>query len=425
MRAPNFPNPKPRILPRRERDDEPKVNVTIDRDNYQTILSEEQLDAFIEKIQAEKRVNFDLETTSLNAHQAEIVGFALAVSNEPAAYVPVAHRYLGMPKQMSLELVLEKLKPILENSEIAKMGQNLKYDMNVLARIGLKLEGLQEDSMLAAYILDATRSSYSLDALARDELQHETISYKSLTGTGKKQIGFDEVPVEDASRYASEDADVALKLCQLLAQRMQTSNMEHVYRDLEIPLVPVLAKMEQTGIKIDVEHLQNLSTEFTHRLKEIEAKAHELIDHINLASPKQLSHVFFEKLGYPVIKKTKTGYSTDQEVLETLAKDYELPGVVLEYRMLSKLKSTYVDALPKLADQGSQRVHTSYNQTGTATGRLSSTDPNLQNIPIREARTENVFERLSSPTRAGAWLQPTIPKLSCGSWRTSVRMKRL
>jgi|MDSW01.1.fsa_nt_gb DNA polymerase-1 len=371
-------------------DSEPTVSAneetlpSVDRENYQTILEEDQLENLIAKIQEEKFLSFDLETTSLNAHQAEIVGFALAVGSEPAAYVPVGHRYLGMPKQLSLELVLEKLKPILENPEIAKVGQNLKYDMNVLARIGLSLEGLREDSMLAAYILDATRSSYSLDALSREELQHETISYKSLTGTGKKQIGFDEVAVEDASRYASEDADVALKLCKILAKRMKTSDMEHVYRDLEIPLVPVLAKMEQTGIKIDVTHLQSLSTEFTQRLKEIEAKAHELIgEQINLASPKQLSHVFFEKLGYPVIKKTKTGYSTDQEVLETLAKDYELPGVVLEYRMLAKLKSTYVDALPKLADKGSQRVHTSYNQTGTATGRLSSTDPNLQNIPIR------------------------------------------
>ena len=299
---------KPKSAPSTSADEatQEDVPLAINRDNYQTILEEAQLDELIGKIKAEKLMSFDLETTSLNAHQAEIVGFALAVGSEPAAYVPVAHRYLGMPKQLPLEQVLEKLKPILEDPEIAKVGQNLKYDMNVLARVGLQLEGLREDSMLAAYILDATRSSYSLDALARDELQHETISYKSLTGTGKKQIGFDEVSVEDASRYASEDADVALKLCQLLARRMQTSNMEHVYRDLEIPLVPVLAKMEQTGIKIDVEHLQNLSTEFTQRLKEIEAKAHGLIgDTINLASPKQLSHVFFEKLGYPVIKKNQ------------------------------------------------------------------------------------------------------------------------
>ena len=356
----------------------------INRDDYRTILDETALNEFIKAIETQKLFSFDLETTSLNAHRAEIVGFAMAVGGQSAVYVPVAHRYLGMPKQLGHDFVIEKLKPILESSSIAKVGQNLKYDMNVLARIGVQLEGIREDSMLAAYILNATLSSYSLDALAREELQHETISYKSLTGTGKKQIGFDEVAVEDASRYASEDADIAYKLCDILAKRMSDSSMEHVYRDLELPLVPVLAKMEQTGIKIDVAHLQALSTEFATRLREIEAKAHALIgETINLASPKQLSHVFFEKLGYPVIKKTKTGYSTDQEVLETLAKDYELPGVVLEYRMLAKLKSTYVDALPKLADNGSGRVHTSYNQTGTATGRLSSTDPNLQNIPIR------------------------------------------
>ncbi|MBT6179065.1 MAG: DNA polymerase I [Deltaproteobacteria bacterium] len=356
----------------------------INRDDYRTILDETALDEFIQAIESQKLFSFDLETTSLNAHRAEIVGFAMAVEGQSAVYVPVAHRYLGMPKQLSHDLVIDKLKPILESSSVGKVGQNLKYDMNVLARIGVRLEGIREDSMLAAYILNATLSSYSLDALAREELQHETISYKSLTGTGKKQIGFDEVAVEDASRYASEDADIAYKLCEILAKRMSSSSMAHVYRDLELPLVPVLAKMEQTGIKIDVPHLQALSTEFATRLREIEAKAHALIgETINLASPKQLSHVFFEKLGYPVIKKTKTGYSTDQEVLETLAKDYELPGVVLEYRMLAKLKSTYVDALPKLADSGSGRVHTSYNQTGTATGRLSSTDPNLQNIPIR------------------------------------------
>ena len=376
------PSPKPKAAPPTVAQEQ--ALPVINRDDYRTILDEAALDEFIQAIEKQKLVSFDLETTSLNAHRAEIVGFAMAVEGQSAVYVPVAHRYLGMPKQLGHDLVIDKLRPLLESSVIGKVGQNLKYDMNVLARIGVRLEGIREDSMLAAYILNATLSSYSLDALAREELQHETISYKSLTGTGKKQIGFDEVAVEDASRYASEDADIAYKLCHLLAKRMSASSMEHVYRELELPLVPVLAKMEQTGIKIDVAHLQALSTEFTSRLREIESKAHSLIgETINLASPKQLSHVFFEKLGYPVIKKTKTGYSTDQEVLETLAKDYELPCVVLEYRMLAKLKSTYVDALPKLADKGSGRVHTSYNQTGTATGRLSSTEPNLQNIPIR------------------------------------------
>lgn len=357
---------------------------TIDRDKYTTILEQSDLTRVLETIMKEKLFSFDLETTSLNAHAAEIVGFAISVTGLPALYIPVAHRYLGVPAQLNREAVLDQLKPILENPEIGKVGQNLKYDMNVLARVGVHLAGIREDSMLAAYILDATRPSYSLDALSRDELQHETISYKSLTGTGKKRISFEEVDVESASRYAAEDADIAHKLCERLSTQVLGSAMEHVYRDLELPLIPVLAKMEQSGIKVDVGHLQALSNEFSERLRAIEAKAHELMgETINIASTKQLSRVFFEKFEYPVIKKTKTGFSTDQEVLETLAKDYELPGVVLEFRMLSKLKSTYVDALPKLADAGTGRVHTSYNQTGTATGRLSSTDPNLQNIPIR------------------------------------------
>ena len=374
------------------------TNKKVDASTYRTITTEEDLQGLVASIRRVGRVSFDLETTSIKSTEADIVGVAICVPGEAAAYIPVAHRYLGVPKQLSRELVLEVLKPILENPQIGKVGQNLKYDMNVLSRVGITLEGLTEDSMLAAYVLDATRSSYSLDALSRELLGHETIAYKSLTGTGKKQIGFEEVAVEDASRYASEDADVALKLCDILSTDVGKSEMETLYRELELPLVPVLAKMEQAGIRVDVQQLEIISKELSSRLREIEKRAHDIIgEPINLASPKQLSHLFFEKLGYPVIKKTRTGYSTDQEVLETLAQDHELPGVVLEYRMLTKLKSTYVDALPRMVNPHTGRVHTSYNQTGTATGRLSSTDPNLQNIPIRTEDGRRIRKAFIAP----------------------------
>ncbi len=370
--------------PRAEQSESAPSDTDVDVSTYRTIVTQEDFDTLLQSIRTVGKVSFDLETTSIKSTEADIVGIALCVPGEVAAYVPVAHRYLGVPKQLPKDEVLAALKPILEDPDIGKLGQNLKYDMNVLSRVGITLSGIVEDSMLAAYVLDATRSSFSLDALSRDLLGHETIPYKSLTGTGKKQIGFEEVAVEDAARYASEDADVALKLCTIFSGDVGRSGMEKLYRELELPLVPVLAQMEQTGIRVDVDQLGLISNDLSGRLREIEKRAHDIIgEPINLASPKQLSHLFFEKLGYPVIKKTRTGYSTDQEVLETLAQDHELPGVVLEYRMLTKLKSTYVDALPKMVNPSTGRVHTSYNQTGTATGRLSSTDPNLQNIPIR------------------------------------------
>jgi DNA polymerase-1 len=273
---------------------------------------------------------------------------------------------------------------VLEDETVEKVGQNLKYDAIVFERNGISLRGIAHDSMLAAYVLDPARQSFNLDSLAREMLGHQTIHYKDVTGTGKNQIAFDEVDVARATAYAGEDADVALKLCEVLAERVETAGLTELYRDLELPLLPVLARMERTGIRIDVDQLRALSAEFADRLGDIEAHAHDLIgEKTNLASPRQLAAVFFDKLGYPVIKKTKTGPSTDQSVLETLARDHELPGVVLQHRLLAKLKSTYVDALPAMVNPETGRVHTSFNQTGAATGRLSSTDPNLQNIPIR------------------------------------------
>lgn len=352
--------------------------------DYTTVFEMDELTSFLSQRPTHAPLTFDLETTSLNAHVAEVVGFALSYPGSAAIYVPVAHRYLGVPKQLSLESVLEIIRPVLIDKEVPKAGQNIKYDMNVLAKYGVSVEGVCDDSMLQAYVLDASRGSFSMDSLSKELLQHEPVSYKSLTGTGKSQIGFDEVPIDAASNYAAEDADITEQLCLLQKPRLANSGVEHIYTDLELPLLSVLSRMECKGIKVDTEVLQEMSKEFQHKLNGIESKCEEIIGtRINLNSPKQLAKVFFEDLKYPVIKKTKTGYSTDHEVLETLAQDYELPKVILEFRMLSKLKSTYVDALPKMVNQRTGRVHTTFNQTGTATGRLSSTEPNLQNIPIR------------------------------------------
>ena len=356
----------------------------IDRSKYQTVLKIEDLDALIDAARSVGTVSVDLETTSIAPTKAEIVGVSLAIEGYAPAYIPLRHRYLGVPKQLGRELVLQKLKPLLEDESIKKIGQNLKYEHTVLARAGIQLQGISEDTMLAAWILDSARTSYSLDSLSREVLGHDTIAYSDVTGKGKNQIGFDEVEIPLATPYAAEDADVALRLAQNFAPKLEDEALVSLYRDIELPLIPILAKMEATGILVDQNRLRSLSTEFARRLGEIEEKAYELIgSRINLASPKQLSHLFFEELHYPVIKKTKTGYSTDHEVLETLAADYELPKVILEHRMLTKLKNTYVDALPKIIHPQTGRIHTSFNQTGTATGRLSSSNPNLQNIPIK------------------------------------------
>lgn len=356
----------------------------IDRTRYQTVTTHAQLQQICTRIQDKKSVTFDLETTSLTASEAEIVGVALALDETQVYYIPLRHHYLGMPKQIPASQALETLRPIFEDASIAKSGQNLKYDFVVLHRIGIHVKNIAHDSMLAAYVLDSDRLSYSLDTLAHDILEHENISYQTLTGTKKNKIPFYEVEVQAATAYAGEDADVSYRLCQIFTQQLQTQNLTQLYQDLEMPLLPILATMEAHGILVDLPYLKTLGDEFVVRLQQIEAEAFAHIGRpINLASPKQLGQLFFEELGYPVVKKTKTGYSTDQSVLEILAKDHALPKIILEHRLLAKLKSTYVDALSRLADPKTHRVHTHFNQTGTATGRLSSSEPNLQNIPIR------------------------------------------
>ncbi len=360
------------------------VQTNIDRSAYRTITTLEALGELLGHAEQAKTLSIDLETTSLEPTRADIVGVALAVPGHAPAYVPVAHHYLGVPRQLAAKAVLELMRPMLCGTTVAKVGQNLKYDWVVLNRAGVALRHITEDSMLGAYVLDPSAASFGMDALSREFLGHETIRYNDVTGTGKNRIGFEEVLVEEATRYAAEDADIALRLCQHLRPLITRANATEVYDGIEIPLVPVLAQMEAHGVFVDGDQLGGLAHEFNRRLVDIENEAFaEIGSPINLGSPKQLAHLFFEKLGYPVIKKTRTGYSTDQEVLETLARTYDLPRIILNHRLLTKLKSTYVDALPKMVNPATGRLHTSFNQTGTATGRLSSSDPNLQNIPIR------------------------------------------
>jgi DNA polymerase-1 len=356
----------------------------IDRSAYRTIYHCNELSDLVAAARARAEISVDLETTSLDANRAEIVGIALAAGEGPPAYVPVAHRYLGVPKQVSLAQALDYLRPLLADPSVKKVGHNLKYDLLVLARAGVELAGVGDDSMIAAWVLDPSRPSYSLDALAREVLGHETIRYADVTGKGRAQIAFEEVPHDAATRYAAEDADVALRLCHVLSRAAAEANLVPLYREIELPLMPVLAGMERAGIRVDPERLRELDREFVGRLTAIEARAEAAIGaKVNLASPKQLQELLFDKLGLKAEKRTKTGYSTDSDVLEALAREHEVPRIILEHRMISKLKGTYVDALSRLADPGTGRVHTSFNQTGTATGRLSSSDPNLQNIPVR------------------------------------------
>ncbi|MBN1961911.1 MAG: DNA polymerase I [Deltaproteobacteria bacterium] len=361
-----------------------EYNQTIDYSSYRTIFNLNELEQLMQKAKAHKYLSFDLETTSINAHRADIVGIALAVDSLAPVYIPIAHRYLGVPKQIELSQALAFLKPILCDPQILKVGQNIKYDINVLTRAGIKLQGIGDDSMIAAYVLSSTRVSYSLDALASEKLGHQNIRYTDITGKGKSQIGFEEVAIETATTYAAEDADVALRLCHILRSEIEEQQLNKLYRELELPLVSVLANMEHNGILVDANRLATLGSELNERITLLESHAYTLIGgKINLASPKQLQELLFNKLGLATARKTKTGYSTDQETLEALASEHEIPRIILEHRTLAKLKSTYVDLLTRMINPETGRVHTSFNQTGTATGRLSSSDPNLQNIPIR------------------------------------------
>jgi len=353
---------------------------------YETLLDEDAFGAWLARLGEAEFFSFDLETTSLDYMRAEIVGCSFAVATGEAAYVPVAHDYPGAPAQLDRDHVLERLRPLLEDAQRAKLGHNLKYDMSVLASCGIELRGIRFDTMLESYVLDSTASRHDMDSLALKYLGHKNISYEDVAGKGAKQIGFNEVALEQAAPYAAEDADIALRLHEHLWPRLnELGGLRRVFEDIEMPLVPVLSRMERHGVLIDTERLRAQSARLAERMAEIEQAAHEEAGGpFNLASPKQIQAILFDQLKLPVLAKTPKGQpSTAESVLAELALDYPLPRLILDYRAMAKLKSTYTDKLPEQVNPKTGRVHTSFHQAVAATGRLSSSDPNLQNIPIR------------------------------------------
>ena len=368
--------------------------------DYQTVLTQSQLDTWLDKIKVAELVAVDTETTSLDYMQALLVGVSIAVKPGEAAYIPFGHDYLGAPKQLEKDAVLAQLKPLLEDPGIKKVGQNLKYDMSVLAQHGIELRGLAFDTMLESYVLDSVATRHDMDSLAEQYLNETTTSFSEVAGKGANQLTFNQVVLEQAAPYACEDADITLRLHETLwPQVARHSSLVNVFTDIELPLLPVLSKIERNGALVDGTLLFHQSTELAERLAELETQAWDLAgQQFNLASPKQLGEILFEKLELPVLKKTAKGApSTKEEVLQELALDYPLPKVLLEHRGLAKLKSTYTDKLPTMINAQTQRIHTSYHQAGTATGRLSSSDPNLQNIPVRTAEGRRVRQAFVAP----------------------------
>ena len=368
--------------------------------HYEAVLTEAALARWIKRLEAAELFAFDTETTSLDYMQAEIVGLSFAVQAGEAAYVPLAHRYPDAPRQLDREMVLRRLKPLLENAAHPKLGQHLKYDAHVLRNHGVELRGMRYDSMLESYVLDSTASRHDMDSLAEKYLNYKTIHYQDVAGKGAKQIGFDQVRIEDAARYAAEDADITLRLHQTLWPRLSAiPALRKLFDEIEMPLVPVLLDMEHGGVLIDTAILREQSGEITGSLSTLEKRAHELVgSKFNLDSPKQLQSILFTQMQLPVIRKTPGGQpSTAEDVLEELAREFELPKVILEYRALNKLKSTYTDRLPEQVNPKTGRVHTSYHQAVAATGRLSSSDPNLQNIPVRTAEGRRIRQAFIAP----------------------------
>jgi DNA polymerase-1 len=372
----------------------------IDTAGYETVTTQERFDDWLARLEAAELFAFDTETTSLDYMRAEIVGVSFAVTPGEAAYVPLAHRYPGAPDQLDRDAVLEALRPLLEDTDQHKVGQNLKYDASVLARHGIRLRGIRFDTMLESYVLDSTATRHDMDSLALKYLGHRTIHFEDVAGKGAKQLTFDQVALEQAGPYAAEDADICLRLHETLWPRLEAEpGLRRVFEEIELPLLPVLSKIERQGALLDCELLRRQSGELGERLQRLEAEAHELAGQpFNLGSPKQLAEILFEKLELPVTRKTPKGApSTAEEVLAELALDYPLPKVLLEYRGLSKLKSTYTDKLPGMVNPETGRLHTSYHQAVTATGRLSSSDPNLQNIPIRSEDGRRIRRAFIAP----------------------------
>ena len=377
---------------------------SIDKEGYETVLDATALNAWIDALKNADVFAFDTETTSLNYMQAELVGVSVAVEAGKAAYIPFGHNYPGAPDQLDKQFVLDALKPILEDDNLKKVGQNLKYDMSVLAEdAGITLRGVAFDTMLESYVLDSVATRHDMDSLSLKYLGHKTIGFEEIAGKGAKQLTFNQVGLEEAGTYAAEDADITLRLHQSLWPKLENEGkLPEVFRDIELPLVTVLSRIERNGTYVDATLLKHQSQFLAKRMAELQEKAFEIAgQEFNLASPKQLGEVLYEKLEIPVIKKTPKGApSTAEAVLQELALEYDLPQVIMDYRGVAKLKNTYTDKLPELINQRTGRVHTSYHQAVAATGRLSSSDPNLQNIPVRSEEGRKIRQAFMAPPPA-------------------------
>ncbi len=368
--------------------------------NYDTVLTERQLDLWLDKLNKSSLIAFDTETTSLNDIVAELVGISVAIESGDAAYIPLAHDYKKAPQQLDRETVLEKLIPILNGENKIIIGQNIKYDLNVIGNYNYTFTGALVDTMLESYVLTGGTGRHDMDTLALNYLGKSTIKFEDVAGKGKKQITFNQVPIDTASQYAAEDADITWQLHQVLSSKLkEIPSVEKVFKEIEMPLVPVLMRMERQGVLIDSALLRSRSHVLASRIEKLQEEAQKLAGQdFNLSSPKQLQDILFNKMQLPVISKTPTGQpSTSEAVLQELAMTYPLPNIILEHRSLSKLKSTYTDSLPEQVNPKTGRVHTSYNQAVTSTGRLSSTDPNLQNIPIRTEEGRKIRQAFIAP----------------------------
>ncbi len=369
--------------------------------NYRAIVTEQEFDEWLDSLQQAELIAFDTETTSIDYMRAEVVGLSFAVQAGEAVYIPVAHDYPGAPPQLPRDWVLEQLRPLLEDDDKAKIGHHLKYDRNVLGNHGITLRGIRHDTMMESYVLNSTSSRHDLDTLCEKHLGHENIHFEDVAGKkGAKQLTFNQVDLALAIPYAAEDADMVLRLHEhFWPQLSAIPSLQKLYEEIEIPLIPVLSSIERNGVFIDAGLLKRQSGELAKRLQEIEQQAHDAAGRpFNLGSPKQLQQILFEELGLPVIRKTPKGQpSTAEDVLQELALSYELPQLILEHRSLAKLKSTYTDKLPELINPETGRVHTSYHQAVTSTGRLSSSDPNLQNIPVRTEEGRRIRQAFAAP----------------------------
>jgi DNA polymerase-1 len=367
---------------------------------YETVLTQAQLQAWVARLSAADEFAFDTETDSLDAQRANVVGLSFSTEPGHGCYIPLGHIYPGAPAQLGLRDTLETLRPLLESPQHHKLGQHGKYDLHVLRRHGIAVDGYRDDTMLESFVWNSSATRHDMDSLAKRYLGYDTIHYEDVAGKGAKQISFAEVAIDDAARYAAEDADITLRLHRTLSAKLaQEPGLAKVYREIEIPLVPVLARMEANGILIDADELRRQSADLSRRMLAAQQKATELAGRsFNLDSPKQLQALLFDELKLPALVKTPTGQpSTNEEALEAIADQHELPRIILEYRGLAKLRSTYTDKLPEMINPDTGRVHTSYHQAGAATGRLASSDPNLQNIPIRTEDGRRIRKAFIAP----------------------------